>query len=103
MLPQIFKSTVKKVLGIDSQSGVEPIQNLHKVGSNYHGYFIPADFLKSDSICYCIGAGEDISFDTELKILYDAQIYIFDPAPEGIEHFKKLVDVTARGRAAFYR
>ncbi|MBK7888976.1 MAG: FkbM family methyltransferase [Bacteroidetes bacterium] len=97
MLPQIFKSTVKKVLGIDSQSGVEPIQNLHKVGSNYHGYFIPADFLKSDSICYCIGAGEDISFDTELKILYDAQIYIFDPAPEGIEHFKKLVDVTARG------
>jgi len=97
MLPQIFKSTAKKILGIDAQSGVEPLNKLQKVGSNFHGYYIPSDFINKDSVCYCIGAGEDISFDTELKVMYDAHVFIFDPAPEGIEHFNKLKDYTARG------
>lgn len=64
------------------------------VGSEYHGYYIPQHFLTRDSICYCIGAGEDISFDTELKVVYDAQVFIFDPMPEGILHFKKLIEYT---------
>lgn len=85
-------------MGIHPQQGVKPMRNLVHVGSSFHGYHIPENFLTSDSVCYCIGAGEDISFDTELKVLYDAQVYIFDPTPEGILHFQKLKDYTAQGK-----
>ncbi|GAB4052870.1 FkbM family methyltransferase [Spirosoma litoris] len=80
----------KKVLGIHPQQGVKPLNNLVHIGSHFHGYHLPDNLLSSDSICYCIGAGEDVSFDTELKVIYDAQVYIFDPMPEGINHFRKL-------------
>ncbi|MFD2571364.1 FkbM family methyltransferase [Spirosoma soli] len=87
----------KKILGIHPQQGVKPIRNLTHIGSVYHGYHIPEDFLNSDSICYCIGAGDDISFDTQLKVMYDAQVYIFDPTPEGISHFQKLKQYAEKG------
>ncbi|MBD2699313.1 FkbM family methyltransferase [Spirosoma sp. BT702] len=79
----------KKLLGIHPQQGVEPLETEH-IGSTYHGYYVPKGFLSSNSVCYCIGAGDDISFDTELKVLHDAKVFIFDPMPEGILHFKKL-------------
>ncbi|MVM30000.1 FkbM family methyltransferase [Spirosoma sp. HMF4905] len=88
----------KKVLGIHPQQGVKPLKDLVHIGSNYHGYYLPDNFLTSDSICYCIGAGEDISFDTELKVIYDAQVYIFDPMPEGINHFHTLKECTKQGQ-----
>lgn len=94
---QIVKSLLKKALGVDPHSHVRPLSNLVYVGSKYHGYHVPANFLTKNSICYCIGAGEDISFDTELKIMFDSKVFIFDPAPEGKNHFKQLVDCTAKG------
>lgn len=84
----------KKAMGIHPQQDVVPLKNLIYIGSEFHGYYVPENFLSPDSICYCIGAGEDISFDTELKVIYDAQVYIFDPTPEGINHFQKLKDYT---------
>lgn len=89
----------KKVMGIHPQQGVKPLRNLVHVGSAFHGYHIPENFLTSDSICYCIGAGEDISFDTELKVIYSSQVYIFDPTPEGVLHFQKLKQYTEQGQA----
>lgn len=88
-MKQVVK-LAKKLLGIHPQQDVEPLDNIIHIGSPYHGYYIPEHFLSKDSICYCIGAGEDISFDTELKVIYDARVYIFDPMPEGILHFKKV-------------
>lgn len=84
----------KKVLGIHPQQGVKPLSQLTHVGSHFHGYHLPSNFLTNKSICYCIGAGEDISFDTELKVIYDAQVFIFDPMPEGVNHFRKLKEYT---------
>ncbi|GAB3704071.1 hypothetical protein GCM10027592_34970 [Spirosoma flavus] len=83
----------KKLLGIHPQQGVQYLPTEH-IGSTYHGYYVPQDFLSSQSICYCIGAGDDISFDTELKVLYDAKVFIFDPMPEGINHFNQLREYT---------
>ncbi|GAB3512880.1 hypothetical protein GCM10027341_54240 [Spirosoma knui] len=88
----------KKVIGIHPTQGLKPLRNILHVGSPYHGYYVPANFLNSNSICYCIGAGEDISFDTELKVLFDAQVFIFDPMPEGILHFQKLNEYTSRNQ-----
>ncbi len=88
---------VKRVLGIDPQQGVEPLTYIDYIGSPYHGYYVPRHLLTNESVCYCIGAGEDISFDTELKVQYDARVYIFDPMPEGILHFQKLNESARAG------
>ncbi|GAB2575359.1 hypothetical protein [Spirosoma areae] len=90
--------TAKKVLGIHPQQGVETLTGIEHIGSQYNGYYVPTHFLTDASICYCIGAGEDVSFDTEIKVVYDAQVYIFDPMPEGILHFKKLSEYTHKGQ-----
>lgn len=98
---KIIKEFAKKVIKFHPQSGVKPLKNLVHVGSEHHGYKVPERFLNKDSICYCIGAGEDISFDTELKFLFDSKIFIFDPTPEGINYFIKLKEVTAKGETLF--
>jgi FkbM family methyltransferase len=94
---KIVKDFVKKTFKLNPQAGVNPLKNLIHIGSKYHGYKVPDNFLNRDSICYCVGAGEDISFDTELKIRYDSKIFIFDPMPEGVNYFLKLKEYTARG------
>jgi FkbM family methyltransferase len=91
-------SVTKKIIGIHPQQGVQPLRHLTHVGSTFHGYHVPEKLLTSDSICYCIGAGEDISFDTELKYRFDSRVYIFDPMPEGIHHFEKLKEYTSRNQ-----
>ncbi len=94
---RIVKDLVKSTLKLKPQYGVKPLKNLVHIGSKYHGYELPENFFNKDSICYCVGAGEDISFDTELKVKYDAKVFIFDPMPEGINYFIKLKEYAARG------
>lgn len=94
---KILRGFFKRALGIDALSGVRPLKSLVYIGSKHHGYWVPDGFLNKDSICYCIGAGEDISFDTELKIAYDSKIFIFDPTPEGKNYFLQLKEHTAKG------
>ncbi|MBB6269815.1 FkbM family methyltransferase [Pedobacter cryoconitis] len=88
---------IKRMLGIHHQSNVKPLKNLSYFGSERHGYMVPDNFLASNSICYCVGAGEDISFDTELKIAFDSRVYIFDPSPYGINHFNEVKDYVNHG------
>jgi len=78
------------MLGIHPQSNVKPLNNLSYFGSERHGYLVPDDLLKPESIIYCVGAGEDISFDTELKMKFDSRVYIFDPSPYGINHYNEV-------------
>lgn len=93
------KDLLKKTFKIHSQSGVTPLKSLAYVGSMYHGYFIPLHFLQKGAVCYCVGAGNDISFDTELKTQYNADIYIFDPTPASKDHFNELKDAVLKNTA----
>lgn len=88
---------IKKMLGIHPQSNVKPLQNLSYYGSERCGYLVPDHFLNSESIVYCVGAGEDISFDTELKMKFDSRVYIFDPSPYGIDHFDEVKAYVNKG------
>ena len=92
---QKVKNAIKKALKIDYSTYLNQLQNLEYIGSHFHGYFLPAHFINENSICYCIGAGEDISFDTELVVHYGAKVFIFDPAPEGKNHYNKLKQAVA--------
>lgn len=94
---QQVKNTLKKAFGVNYNSFLTPLKKVNYIGSHYHGYYIPDHFLNRNSVCYCIGAGEDISFDTELVVRYGAQVFIFDPAPEGRNHYDKLNEAVAGG------
>lgn len=89
--------TLKKLFGIHAQSGVTPLRRMRRIGSHRHPYFVPEKFLHADSVAYCVGAGEDVSFDTELKVIFDCNVVILDPTPYGINHVQALRDAVAAG------
>jgi FkbM family methyltransferase len=81
---------IHKLLGKDSLSGAKIISrnDLEEIGSDYGGWIVPTRLLDSDSICYCVGCGEDISFDLGLIDSFGCHVYGFDPTPRAIAHVK---------------
>ncbi len=55
--------------------------NLKKIGSDYGGWIVPIDLINNESICYCVGVGEDITFDLGLIEHFNCSVYAFDPTP----------------------
>jgi FkbM family methyltransferase len=53
------------------------------------GWTIPRALFSETSICYCIGCGEDITFDLELIRNYRCNVFAFDPTPRAIAHVAK--------------
>jgi FkbM family methyltransferase len=53
------------------------------------GWTIPIGRLNARSRCYCVGCGEDITFDLALMRQYGCGIYAFDPTPRAIAHVKQ--------------
>lgn len=48
-------------------------------GTEYGGFYLPKKLdLNEESIIYCVGAGEDISFDIKICSQTNANVYIFD-------------------------
>jgi FkbM family methyltransferase len=69
-----------------------------RFGTEYGGRVIPTGLLNSDSICYCVGAGEDISFDLALTQQFGSQVWIIDPTPRAIKHYEDLRNQTLAGQ-----
>ncbi len=90
------KQAIKKLLKVDANTNLTPIKDLIHLGSHYNGYDIPSKLLDSSSICYCIGAGDDITFDTEIAVMYGSKVFIFDPMPEAKTHYLELVVKTKK-------
>lgn len=61
---------------------------IRKFGTDYSGFYYPSTLkpLNSNSIIYCVGAGEDISHDIAIAKTLHSNVYIFDPTPRAIEH-----------------
>lgn len=69
---------------------------LRRFGTDYGGFYYPKNlknYLNSESVIYCVGAGEDISHDIELANELNSKIYIFDPTPRAIAHVNEVIDV----------
>jgi FkbM family methyltransferase len=80
-------------------SALAPPSALHRLGTAYGGWIIPADCgLSEDSVCYLAGAGEDISFDCQLARRYRCRIRIIDPTPRAVAHFGQLEQAVKEGR-----
>lgn len=58
--------------------------DLRLIGEKYGGWVVPTDLIDEHSICYCVGCGEDISFDLGLIERFNCEVYAFDPTPRAI-------------------
>ncbi len=70
-----------------------PIKNdipTERFGTPYGGWIIPKGILNDQSICYGVGAGEDVSFDAAIAAHYGCKVHIFDPTPRAIAHVEAL-------------
>lgn len=52
------------------------------VGTSYGGWTIPGTLIQPSWVCYCVGAGGDISFDLELIHRYGVKVRGFDAVAE---------------------
>jgi len=88
---------------IDPISGIRISVNSSKLilGNNYANWIIPKNIIDSSSICYSVGAGEDISFDISLVKNYNSNVYIFDPTPKAIEYYNKGTSILNDGSCNF--
>lgn len=68
-----------------------------KIGTGYGGWYVPTGLLSSQSLCYGVGAGEDISFEIDLINRYSCEVHCFDPTPRAQRHVEQLHRNTVNG------
>jgi FkbM family methyltransferase len=80
-----------KHLSVDIVTGsrVHKVPGLERIGSEYGGWIIPTSLIGAGSICYCVGVGEDISFDLAIISRFDCQVYAFDPTPRARQYVEQ--------------
>ena len=76
---------------------VEPLVATERIGTPYGGWIIPQGRLNENSVCYLVGAGEDISFDLGVAAKYGCPVHIFDPTPRAVAHFEGLTANLKKG------
>lgn len=62
---------------------------LEQWGSQYGGWYVPYNLLKKNWVYYCVGVGQDISFDLRLTERAGATVHMFDPTPASKEFVKQ--------------
>ena len=69
--------------------------DLKRLGSVYGGWTVPVSLLSQSSICYCVGVGEDISFDLALIDTFGCDVFAFDPTPRSIDYVTRVAPENA--------
>lgn len=70
---------------------------LVKIGTVNGGWDIPNNIINENSVVYCVGAGEDISFDVGIVTTYGCNVRIYDPTPRAKIHFDTLNSEVNKG------
>ena len=84
----IVRNMPLRLLGIQQVN--IPFETL---GIGEGSWSIPTESVNSNSICYCVGVGRDISFDLFLQKKYNCLVFSFDPTPSSIEYIESLGDI----------
>jgi FkbM family methyltransferase len=61
------------------------------LGSQYGGWHVPTSIIAQGSVCYCVGVGEDATFDLALAER-GCEVHAFDPTPRSIIYVEGLGD-----------
>src|SRR5579872_2354803 len=75
--------------------------HLEFLGSSYGGYVLPKHEIERGAICYSFGAGEDISFESELVAALPVEVHIFDPTPRAIAYVNGAIDALFEQKCAY--
>jgi FkbM family methyltransferase len=59
------------------------------LGHGNGAWWVPIDALGQGSICYCVGAGVNISLDLTLASDYGCDVWTFDPTPQAIQYVRQ--------------
>jgi FkbM family methyltransferase len=80
------------ILGRDRISGIkiDSRNDLKEIGAEHGAWVVPTDLLNATSTCYCIGCGEDISFDIGLIEQFCCDVFAFDPTPRAVRHVERV-------------
>src|SRR5262245_11455932 len=102
MLMKQARALYRKVEQRFAQRDLNRLQDVvstphEKIGTVYGGWFVPIDLLSHQSLCYTVGAGEDVSFELGLIKQYGCELYCFDPTPRAQRHIELLRRNTERG------
>jgi FkbM family methyltransferase len=73
------------------------VPGLEDLGTRYGGWTIPGQLIDDSWLCYCIGAGGDVSFDLALIDRYGATVRSIEPVAEYVEEARR----AAAGRDRF--
>jgi len=84
-----------------SRHGLRDAPGLVDLGSKPGGWTIPTGLVESDWLCYCVGAGGDVSFDRALMRDFGVTVRSFDPATRYAE--AALIEVGAGRPFTAYR
>jgi len=86
-----LKNEIYKFLHVDALSGarVHPVPTLEKIGSERGGWIVPTNRINRDSVCYCVGVGEDITFDMSVIERFGCRVFAYDPTPRAALHVQK--------------
>lgn len=94
---KVLHTKFRKWTERDIQIPIRSIVPVERIGTAYGGWIIPKGFLHEQSVCYLVGAGEDVSFDLGIAHNYGCPVHIFDPTPRAIAHIKQLINALKKG------
>ena len=90
----IVKKPVSKSPAILSSGAVEGVDvekfHIERFGDQDCGWSIIPELLGKDSVIYCVGCGDNISFDLDLMNHLGCRIHAFDPTPKSLEFLRSL-------------
>ena len=81
---------------------VRPRPDVERLGGRYGGWLIPTSALSRASICYCVGVGEDITFDLALIDRFGCDVWAADPTPRAVAHVAKTAAADLRYRDKYH-
>jgi FkbM family methyltransferase len=76
----------------------DPARPTEYLGTEYGGWAVPRDVIRPGWVCYCAGAGIDVSFDLELVRRFGCEVLTLDPTDESREHVARAADGEPRLR-----
>lgn len=62
---------------------------LERLGQGDGTWCVPTNVIRENSICYCVGVGDDATFDMALADR-GARVFSFDPTPRAVQYIKNL-------------
>lgn len=67
-----------------SEFGIAGGPPLEKLGSDYGGWFVPAE-IGRDWVIYSLGIGQDATFDQAMILKHGVRVFGFDPTPTAVQ------------------